>query len=186
VILTPLRWKGRTLGVLDLQTSQYHEPTNSAMEELEFLVNTLAQLLVLSETHQMQRAHTRQALDMLRTVLEQESWPALTKPQLFVASSNRADKAVMGKIMGVLDKFKDRLRIYNWTQSSDSGNINLDILKQVKASRFGLCYFSEPVEDGQNGLKYQDNANVVFEAGMFQSLTNPAATDDPTGWIPVR
>jgi hypothetical protein len=21
---------------------------------------------------------------------------------------------------------------------------------------------------------------------MFQSLTNPAATDDPTGWIPVR
>jgi hypothetical protein len=186
VILTPLRWKGRTLGVLDLQMSQYYEPTNIATEELVRLVNILSELLVLSETNQMQRAHTRQALDMLRTVLEQESWPPLTKPQIFVASSYRADKAVMGTICSLLNKFEDRLRIYNWAQSSKSGNINQEILKQVKASRYGLCYFSEPAEDAKGGFRYQDNANVIFEAGMFQSLTNPAATDDPTGWIPVR
>jgi hypothetical protein len=186
VILTPLRWKGRTLGVLDLQMSQYYEPTNIATEELVRLVNILSELLVLSETNQMQRAHTRQALDMLRTVLEQESWPPLTKPQIFVASSYRADKAVMGTICSLLNKFEDRLRIYNWAQSSKSGNINQEILKQVKASRYGLCYFSEPAEDAKGGFRYQDNANVIFEAGMFQALTNPAATDDPTGWIPVR
>jgi hypothetical protein len=92
----------------------------------------------------------------------------------------------MGTIRGVLDNFEDRLRIHYWKQSSNSGNINWDILEQVKASRFGLCYFSELAEGAQGELKYQDNANVVFEAGMFQSLTNPAATDDPIGWIPVR
>src|SRR5215831_16620760 len=186
IILIPLRWNGRTFGVLDLQMSQYYELTNIATVELELLADTLSELLVLSETNQMQRAHTRQAIDMLRTVLEKESWPPLTKPQIFVASSDRADKAVMGTIHSVLNDFKDRLRSHYWRDSSNSGNINWDILKQVKASRFGLCYFSEPVEDAQSEFRYQDNANVVFEAGMFQSLTNPAATDHPTGWIPVR
>jgi hypothetical protein len=186
VILTPLRWQGRTFGVLDLQMSQYYEPTNTTKVELELLVDTLSELLVLSQTNQMQRAHTRQAIDALRTVLQKESWPPLTKPQIFVASSDRADEEVMGTIRSVLDNFEDRLRIHYWKQSSNSGNINWDTLKQVKASRFGLCYFSEPAEDVRGELKYQDNANVVFEAGMFQSLTNPAATDDPIGWIPVR
>jgi hypothetical protein len=47
--------------------------TRRTKDELELLVNTLSELMVLSETNQMQRTHTRQALDMLRTVLEQES-----------------------------------------------------------------------------------------------------------------
>jgi hypothetical protein len=186
VILTPLRWQGRTFGVLDLQMNEYYEPTNIIKVELQLLVDTLAQLLTLSKTNQMQRAHTRQAIDALRTVLERESWPPLTKPQIFVASSDRADEEVMGTIRSVLDNFEDRLRVHYWRQSSDSGNINWETLKQVKASRFGLCYFSEPAENPSGGFKYQDNANVVFEAGMFQSLTNPAATGNPIGWIPVR
>jgi hypothetical protein len=186
VILIPLRWKGRTFGVLDLQMSQYYELTNIAKVELELLADTLSELLVLSDTNQTQRAHTLQAIAMLRTVLQEESWPPLTKPQIFVASSDRADEVVMGTIHSVLDDFKDRLRIHYWKESSTSGNINVDILKQVKASRFGLCYFSELAEDAKGEFRYQDNPNVVFEAGMFQSLTNPAATDDPTGWIPVR
>jgi hypothetical protein len=185
VILTPLRWQGRTFGVLDLQTNQYYEPTNIIKVELQLLVDTLAELLSLLKTNQTQRAHTRQAIDTLRTVLGRESWTPLTKPQIFVASSDRADEEVMGTILSVLDDFADRLRLHYWKQSSDSGNINSAILKQVKASRFGLCYFSEPVEDANGVFKYQDNANVVFEAGMFQSLTNPA-TSDPIGWIPVR
>jgi hypothetical protein len=186
MILIPLRWNGRTFGVLDLQSSQYYELTNIATVELELLADTLSELLVLSDTNQTQRAHTLQAIDMLGTILREESWPPLTKPQIFVASSDRADEAVMGTIHSVLHDFKDRLRSHYWKESSNSGNINWDILKQVKASRFGLCYFSEPAEDAQSEFRYQDNANVVFEAGMFQSLTNPAATDHPTGWIPVR
>jgi len=186
VILTPLRWQGRPFGVLDLQMSQYYEPTNTTKVELELLVDTLSELLVLSQTNRMQRAHTQQAIDALRTVVQRQSWPPLTKPQIFVASSDRADEEVMGTILSVLDNFEDRLRIYNWRHSADGGNINVDTLKQVKASRFGLCYFSELADDARGELKYQDNPNVVFEAGMFQSLTNPAATDDPIGWIPVR
>jgi hypothetical protein len=186
VILIPLCWQGRPFGVLDLQMSRYYEPTNTAKVELELLVDTLSQLLVLLRTNEMQREHRQQAIDALQTVLQRERVRTLTKPQIFVASSDRADEEVMGTILGVLDNFEDRLRIHYWRQSSHSGNINWETLTQLKASRFGLCYFSEPVEDATGELRYQDNANVVFEAGMFQSLTNPAATDDPIGWIPVR
>ena len=189
VITIPLRWQGRMLGVLDLQMSQYYEPTDIARRELELLVDALSVLLAVSDTNQMLRAHTRQAINMLQSALETESGPPLTrppKPQIFVASSDRADRTVMGEILGVLNDFKDSLQIYYWRQSPDSGNIYRETLKQVRASRFGLCYFSEPVEDGKGGVRYGDNANVIFEAGMFQSLTNPAATDDPIGWIPVR
>jgi hypothetical protein len=188
VILIPFRWRGRTLGVLDLQMSQYYEPTEIAKGELELLVDALSVLLVVSNTTKTLREHTHDAIKVLRD-LEKESgppWAKQPKPQIFVASSHRADGTVMGEILDVLNDFKDSLRIYDWRKSPDSGNINWETLKQVKESRFGLCYFSEPVEDGNGGLRYQDNANVIFEAGMFQSLTNPAATDHPIGWIPVR
>ena len=92
----------------------------------------------------------------------------------------------MGEIRSVLDGFKDRLRVHYWHESSNNGNINWEILKQVQASQFGLCYFSERVDDPDSSFKYPDNANVIFEAGMFQSLTNPSATNDPIGWIPIR
>ena len=186
VIVTPLCWEGRTFGVLDLQMSQYYEPTNIAKQELALLVETLSELLYLSETNKQQRANTWHAIAMLRSALKQESWSPLTKPQIFVASSHRADDEVIATINSVLDEFEDSLQSYDWKESSTSGDITRETLKQVKASRFGLCYFSEPAEDAEGEFKYQDNANVVFEAGMFQSLTNPAATDDPIGWIPVR
>jgi hypothetical protein len=186
-IVVPLHWeRRRALGVLDLQMKEYHEPRDIATKELELLTNSLSRLLVLSEADQMRRNCTREALATLRSTLDQEHLPLLTAPQIFVASSKRADKAVMGTILSVLNSFENRLRIYHWAYSSESGNIDFEVLKQVKASRFGLCYFSEPVEDTGSELRFQDNANVVFEAGMFQSLTNPAATDAPTGWIPVR
>lgn len=47
--------------------------------------------------------------------------------------------------------------------------------------KLGLCYFSEPTTEGQ----FQDNANVLFEAGMMQALANSPSTR-LRAWIPVR
>jgi hypothetical protein len=185
-IFVPLRWKGHTLGVLDLQSRQYHEITKRVTTELELLTDTLSVLLMLLDANQERREQTLEVISMHRKALQEETWPPLTKPQIFVASSDRADESVMGTIHSVLDGFRDQLQIHYWKESSNSGNINWDILKQVQASQFGLCYFSEPVDNPESQFDYQDNVNVVFEAGMFQSLTNPTATEHPIGWIPIR
>ncbi len=186
VVFVPLRQRGRTIGVLDLQSPQYNEITKKITDELILIANTLAVILTLSETFKSQRDHTLEAINLHSKALSEENWPILTKPKIFVASSGEADDKVMGTIRSVLDEFSDQLDVHNWEDSSTSGNINLEILQQVKESQFGLCYFSEPVEDPKSEYMYQDNINVVFEAGMFQSQTNPNVTDDPTGWIPIR
>jgi len=186
-IMLPLRWQGRTQGVLDLQFSEYQELTQVATTELEHIGATITEMLVLSDTNQTQRKHTGEAVEMLRAALQAGAWPSLSKPQIFVAYSAQADPEVIKCIRSALDAFTDRVRPYYWEDSNQSGNIGWEILKQVKASRFALCYFSEPAQTSETGAhRYQDNANVLFEAGMFQALTNPAATDQPTGWIPIR
>ncbi len=186
VVLVPIRQKGHTIGVLDLQSTQYNELTKRITTELLLLAETLSVLLTLSETNKAQREHTLEAISLHSRALNEESWPPLTKPKIFVASSGKADDTVMGTIRSVLDEFSDQLDVHYWKESSASGNVNWEILKQVRESQFGLCYFSEPVDDPRGKYTYQDNMNVVFEAGMFQSQTNPAVTDEPVGWIPIR
>ena len=186
VVFVPLRQRGRTIGVLDMQSTQYNEITKKITKELLLLADTLVVLLTLSDINKSQRDHTLEAINLHRKALSEESWPILTKPKIFVASSGKADDTVMGTIRSVLNDFSDQLDVHYWKESSKSGNINSEILQQVKESQFGLCYFSEPMDEPKGGYKYQDNVNVVFEAGMFQSQTNPNVTDDPTGWIPIR
>lgn len=185
IILIPLQHREKTIGVLDLQSSQCKEITKKMCEELKLLADTISKLLMLSESNQDQHKYTLEAIEMHKNALNEESWPLLTKPKIFVASSGRADEMVMGTIQSVLNDFNDQLEVSYWKNSSKSGNINSEILNQIKESQFGICYFSEPSE-GASEFPFQDNINVTFEAGILQSQTNPALTALPAGWIPVR
>ncbi|HEU4452410.1 MAG TPA: hypothetical protein VFR81_05090 [Longimicrobium sp.] len=183
VVHVPLRWKGRRLGLLDLQSRDYHELTHRVAAEMENLADTLAVLLPLCSANEERRQHTIEAIDLHRKALKDDPWPPLTKPQIFVASSGRADPAVIGVIRDVLQGFEDHVRVCYWRDSPNGGNIKSAMLKEIQASQFGLCYFSEPDPDG--GFRFRDNANVVFEAGMLEALTHSAAPGE-MGWIPVR
>jgi hypothetical protein len=186
-VFVPLFWQGKTIGVLDIQLPDYNEPTTIVKEELQQIGDTFAEIYVLYQNNATQKNNTKEAINRLKKSFKEETWPPLTKPKVFIASSGRADDLVMGIIKGTLDEFHDQLRYHYWKQSSKSGNINWDILQQIKASRFGICYFSEPIENPCKGEpSYIDNPNVIFEAGMFQALTNPSPTEHPTGWIPIR
>ena len=64
---------------------------------------------------------------------------------------------------------------------TDAGSISAQVISEITGSDFGIAYFSEPVKEGA----FQDNPNVLFEAGMMQALTNAAGTLFK-GWIPIR
>jgi hypothetical protein len=185
VILVPLISRGRKLGLLDLQSSTYQELTARIKEELTNIAATLSVLLPLYEANEERREHTIEAINLHAKALSEEQWPPLTKPQIFVASSDRADPEIMGVIREILDDFTDRMHVRYWRECSESGNINQTMLRAVYESQFGLCYFSEPFDDPEQKSKYRDNPNVLFEAGLLQSLTN-LVTSVPSGWIPVR
>jgi hypothetical protein len=182
LIVIPLRRPSRILGVLCLESTAYLDITEFDTEELELLADTLAILLDLYDLNQVQMQGTRDAIAYLRRIKDDIAFPQLTKPQMFVGFSSRADEQVTGILNAVLDEFSDRLRIIRWNKIVESGTITAQIAEVIAKSRFGLCYFSEP--DGES-KRYRDNPNVVFEAGMLQALTGPPA-HELAGWIPVR
>ena len=182
-IVVPLVHWGHVLGVIYLESTSYLEIADVTKDELTLLADTIAILLELRQANQAQLTGTRAALGDLSVTLRTTKFPRLTKPQIFVAFSGRADDGVIGVIQQVLDEFSDALRVIQWNGIEESGSITLGLIEEIARSRFGICYFSEPIEGSGSG--FADNPNVLFEAGMLHSLTNsPVAM--PTGWIPIR
>jgi hypothetical protein len=182
-IILPLVHWSRVLGVINLESTSCLEITDVAKDELLLLADAVAILSELRQTNRAQVTGTRAALSDLKTVLSSTKFPRITKPQVFVAFSGRADDEVVGVIQQVLTEFDDILRIVLWNRIEESGSITLRLIEEIARSTFGICYFSEPVagSDGQ----FEDNPNVLFESGMLHSLTNsPVGT--PSGWIPIR
>lgn len=182
-IIVPLVHWAHALGVIYLESTAYLEITDVAKDELLLLADALSILMELRLTNRSQVAGTRDAVTDLEAILSDTKFPRLTKPQIFVAFPAKAHDDVVGVIREVLDGFNDALRVVQWNKIEESGSITLRLVEEITRSRFGLCYFSEPGID--TSIKFVDNANVLFEAGMLHSLTNsPAST--PSGWIPIR
>lgn len=177
-IFVPVAQNKRTIGIVEFEAKSYIEATEIAKKELNSLANTTAKIHLLRELHTLQSNNTRQAIESIQRALQEGNWPELTKPQMFVAASSKAPKPVYDTIKKVLDGFKDRIDVVYWDNILKAGNVNEQIFEAISKSKFGLCYFSEPV-DRTEEYRYRDNLNVIFEAGMLQSLIPPR-------WIPVR
>ena len=189
VVVLPLR-RQRSLGVCYFESLTHIGITEVARVELQRLADAIAILLELYEANRAQASLTSAAIFELQERLERAKFPRLTKPHFFVASSSQADKHVTAIIGDVLQQFSDRLEFTDWTHMTESGNVNVQIAKEITRSRFGICYLSEPAKgSGETELKYTDNPNVVFEAGMLHARTAANEAEDgsePAGWIPMR
>jgi hypothetical protein len=182
-IVVPLTHWGRAIGVIYLESTSYLEITPVAKHELSLLADALSILFDLRQANRAQVQGTVDALTDLRAILSATSFPRLTKPQVFVAFSGSADEQVVGIMQEVLDDFTDSLSVVQWDRIEESGSITSQLVEQIARSRFGICYLSEPTGNGK--VQFQDNPNVLFEAGMLHSLTNSPA-ERPSGWVPIR
>lgn len=183
-VIMPLFQHGRKFGLLHLEAITYQEPTSIAFNELKLFSETISVLYELYNLNESQKNNTKAAIKELQHIKQIGSWPQLTKPHIFVASSSNADEEVIGIINKVLSEFDDRLKTIVWSDISLSGNINAQVLEHIARAKFGLCYFSEKV-DVSDRFEFQDNPNVIFEAGMLHAFTN-SPSDVPQSWIPVR
>jgi hypothetical protein len=102
---------------------------------------------------------------------------------VFLAYPGRYKKDVLEIINDTLQAFSDRIEAVDWGKLDKPGDITLELFRQIGRCRFGLCYFSEETQEGSN--YFQDNPNVLFEAGMMHALTSQP--DGPQrNWIPIR
>lgn len=191
-VMHPLRKEHRPIGVVEFAAKAYIEPTPASQEEVRTLAEVIERAYRMFDVGRDHRENTRSALESLKNALEAEQWTRLALPRMFIAypgterlkEEARSDhEAVIDAIRGALDEFSGKIEPIFWSDVTDSGNINLHVIESICNSDFGLCYLSEPVKGDK--IKFSDNPNVLFEAGMMQALRqSPAARLE--GWIPVR
>jgi len=184
LITLPLRRK-RPLGLFYVESPRYLEAAELARNEFSLLADSLATLLDLWEKNETHSDNTVEAVDNLRDMITNAQFPRLTRPQVFIAHSARADKQVTGVIRQVLQQYETKIDITYWNDISEAGNVTVQIGEKIVNSRFGICYLSEPTNAAESGTRFVDNPNVIFEAGMLHALAN-APNAPPSGWIPIR
>ncbi len=177
-VIIPITQQDRVVGVLNFETGEYVEITRAATTELKRLASCVSRMLRLYQDHLANQEGSTDAIDRLQDVLS-GPLPKLTKPKVFLASSVRADQAVIDTVVRTLES-ADQVDLIHWERMHKAGNIIAQLQEAIGACEYGICYFSEKQDDG-----YRDNLNVVFEAGMFNGRTgNPQTTS--RNWIPVR
>lgn len=189
LIVLPLSFRNR-IGVFCIESADYIEITDVASLELRRLADALGIMYGLWDVNKASAECKDHAIGDLRDSLERARFPKLAKPHVFVAFSHLADENVTLVVKDVLSQYADKLEFTDWKQMDESGNITAQIGKEILESRFGICYLSEPVPGpGASVYKYDDNRNVIFEAGMLHARTSASADSDedgPSGWIPIR
>lgn len=184
-IIIPLRYaNNRIFGVAVFETEERLDKTEVAQRELQRIADALSICYrVLRDTHTRKR-RTVEALDVLRHDLAQTP-VKLTKPNVFFSSSKRAKQDVVNTIIQIFKEkaFKNTFNLIHWEDITEPGNINEQVLKKLSRCRFGVCYLSEETEE--QDCSFQDNVNVVFEAGMLHGRSD-LSSPVPASWIPIR
>lgn len=186
LIVVPLIYRGRPLGAYLIESGRYVEATDVAKVELSRLGTALSILYGLYDTNRGRAKNTADAIGDLRELLAAAEFPRLAKPHFFLAYPQEADPRVKYVINDVLNEFSDKLEFTDWAEIYRSGNVPSQISTEINRSRFGICYFSQPIDEHMQ--RFEDNPNVLFEAGMLHARTSVAgeARGVPSGWIPIR
>lgn len=183
-IILPIKLNGKVIGVVNFESDCYLETTAEAKAELGVICNAISQLYKSSQFSRSISDNTENAITDLGAWLNENSVPKLTKPKIFVASSENAEKDVMKVVLDEIGKREDVVDLIYWKDLNDAGNISAQIFEAISSCRFAVCYLSEKTgNDGE--FKYRDNSNVVFEAGMFHGRTK-FITKEISNWLPIR
>ena len=182
-IILPIRIRKnkRVFGAMILESANYLEITQSAKQELKKIEEVIS---IIVRTHKITAKHQRQSDEAIKNLgsFLSNPMPALTKPNLFLGFSERADKDVTELITNILkEEFSDKVNLVNWKDIDQPGNISQQLVEAINTCRYAICYLSEKEETGE----YADNRNVIFEAGMFHGRTEETSAV-PTRWVPVR
>ncbi|MGH4022929.1 MAG: hypothetical protein ACRDT0_27585 [Pseudonocardiaceae bacterium] len=189
VIVIPLSYRGRSLGTYLIESARYVESTDVAKVELSRLGSALSILYDLYNSNRAQAKNTANAIGDLRELLAASEFPRLAKPHFFLAYPDEADHRVKYVIDDVLEELSDKLEFTDWAAIYKTGNVPSQIATEISRSRFGICYFSQKRVGTDEGMPlFEDNPNVLFEAGMLHARTSitGGVRGEPSGWIPIR
>ena len=186
-IAAPLGFGGKYFGVFVIEHREYKDFTPQAKQEIETFSHALARIVRVWQSTHEQYETLSTAFSEFKDYLKEARSP-IERPKIFFAYPENADQKVLESVDQVLEEIAETVEKVSWQDRPHPGNINADLVRQITTSDLGICYVSELVDTEGNGdqeLRFTDNQNVLFEAGMFHALS--ATTENPNrGWIPIR
>lgn len=182
-ILFPLRYMERKIGVATIEFGTQMDFSRDVRDQLAVICDSVAKICGRFIDTNNNKNDTHRAFEEIMRSVDFKDCGLRSKPVVFLSYSHDADKDVVGAIKTVVydDEVRDRITIYDWSAETEPGPISSQIVDQIRASRIGVCYLSEKAGDG----RYQDNPNVLFEAGMFHVLRGNSGSH-LEGWLPIR
>ena len=175
-------------GVFLVEIGEKVLPTSALRADLCTIADAVGLLKATNERTQEQYQSTRIALRQLERIKERTHLDTGAYPALFFAYSDTAPRDAIDIIQGVLKRFSDRLLVRDWKAMHNPGDINVQVTEEILNARYGVCFFSEVVSSNGSDTPehaYQDNSNVLLEAGMLHMATEGNGGVG-TGWIPIR
>ncbi|WP_299248921.1 hypothetical protein [uncultured Aquimarina sp.] len=182
-IILPLKHVGThdPIGIVNFEFEDYYKPNPNFKNVFENLSKSITTLLYAYQARHHQSNNTKSAVDEILTLTRKEQY-ILKKPEIFVAYSSRGLHDVIEIIKEIETEYENKFKFIWWDKISLTGNIDSQLIKAIMGCKLAIIYFSEPKECGG----FVDNPNVVFEAGMFHTLSNNDITTEPVYWIPIR
>ncbi len=181
-IKLPMKHDHDIIGIINIECTRHIEYDQIVANELEIITKSLSILKQLCKNNKVRFDGTKNAMHFLSD-LSMKTPFMQSRPSLFIASAINACDDVVGEIKEVADQFSQKLDIVFWKNIADSGDINKYIIQSIYRSKFGIVYLSAPIKESNT---FEDNSNVLFEAGMLHALTNDPESNDPVAWIPIR
>jgi len=187
-VIVPLRYgfeRPRIFGVLCLEFEKKIDLTKHSAGRIGRINKAIAKAIWLFETSTEQKRGTNTALDTLEERLKRlPTGPGLEMPSIFFACGSNADSDVRDIIVNVLTKYPEVVQLDDWEKHAGPGPVNQQIADSINKASYGIVYFSEPCPDGSR-FQYRDNPNVLFEAGMMNSVFHNSS-DGISRWVLVR
>ncbi|MGI9504068.1 MAG: hypothetical protein ACR2RE_13550, partial [Geminicoccaceae bacterium] len=186
MIAIPIKERRTIKAVIYFESEELLRPSNNVKTELILMSDSLHIINTLANALRSRSSNTDSALDSLDDSVKKYKIFDTLIPSIFISYSSDADDKIIGIIRSSLGDYHQLVRPIFWEDITKSGEINQHVLDAISSSKGAICYFSEPAHrDLDDGILYNDNSNVLFEAGLIHAFTSNE-TVGPISWIPIR
>jgi len=184
-IVLPLCIKPRKpFGVLNLESGDRLIPTKSVTGELDCIAEAISILYELKNVYEEMIRRTKNALKNLEPLAKLGMW---RENAIFLSSADNVDDEVISIIKDVINRDFPDVKLYYWKDIHQLGNAHEQIWGYLSKCRLGICYFAEQVDQSERRQKvFQYNLNVLYEAGMMQTLSKSTEGNAVFEWLPIR
>ena len=181
-ILIPFKGEYGLKGVVDYEIEEYLEYSKDDEDELLTLNKTIEELLTLHYVRKIQEENTNYAINRLKNKLKYYM-NTFQENSIFFAFPKKGRDDAITFIKNFINKRYKQIRLISWDENTESGSIKAKLFNDIRRAKYGICYFSEKVDDKNKKQKFIYNNNVIFEAGFMHAKSMIFNHSNPTWMI---